>query len=80
MKRCHRTAVAVLGLLLACSSGRATSGNPEARQAVIAAMDHYTSLIRAVASDSIAAMYTEDGGLDSCPREAVTSRCMEEED
>jgi len=61
MTRCHRSAVTLVGVFLACSSGRARSGDAEARQAVVAAMEHYTALIRVVASDSIAAMYTEDG-------------------
>ncbi len=63
MMRCHRTAVPLVGIFLSCSSGRAGSGDLEARQAVAAAMEHYTALIRTVASDSIAAMYTEDGEL-----------------
>jgi len=50
-------------MLSACTVGRTSSGELESRQAVIAAMEHYTALIRAVASDSIAAMYTEDGEL-----------------
>jgi len=63
MTRCHRSAVTLVGVFLACSSGRARSGDAEARQAVVAAMEHYTALIRVVASDSIAAMYADDGEL-----------------
>ena len=62
MKR-HRAVVALVVLLSACAVRRSSSGEAESRQAVIAAMEHYTALIKAVASDSIAAMYTEDGEL-----------------
>ena len=58
----HRAAVALV-FVSACTVGRTSSGDPAASRAVVAAMEHYTALIRAVASDSIAAMYTEDGEL-----------------
>ena len=56
----HRAAVALV-FVSACTVGRTSSGDPAASRAVVAAMEHYTALIRAVASDSIATMYTEDG-------------------
>ena len=76
MMRCHRIAVTLVGVLLACSSGRSSSGSPEARLAVVAAMEHYTTLIRAVASDSIAAMYTEDGELRTPKRQWKLTRLL----
>lgn len=57
----HRAAVTLVLLASACTVGRTSSGDPAASRAVAAAMEHYTALIKAVASDSIAAMYTEDG-------------------
>ncbi|HTG84049.1 MAG TPA: DUF4440 domain-containing protein, partial [Gemmatimonadales bacterium] len=59
----HRAAGTLVLLASACTVGRTSSGDPAASRAVAAAMEHYTALIRAVASDSIAAMYTEDGEL-----------------
>jgi hypothetical protein len=59
----HRAAVALVVSVSACTVGRTSSGDPAASRAVVAAMEHYTALIRAVASDSIAAMYTENGEL-----------------
>ncbi|HEY7027744.1 MAG TPA: nuclear transport factor 2 family protein [Gemmatimonadales bacterium] len=58
-----RIALSLVGLTLACSAGRPNPSDPKVRQEVVAAMDHYTALIKLVASDSIAAMYTEDGEL-----------------
>ena len=57
----HRAAGTLVLLASACTVGRTSSGDPAASRAVAAAMEHYTALIKAVASDSIAAMYTEDG-------------------
>ena len=59
----HRAAVALVVLVSACTVGRTRSGDAAASRGVVAAMEHYTALIRTVASDSIAAMYTEDGEL-----------------
>jgi len=56
-------ALTFLGLAMACSNGQPNPSDPKIRQEIVVAMEHYTALIRAVASDSIAAMYTEDGEL-----------------
>ncbi|HSE67909.1 MAG TPA: hypothetical protein VLB12_13060, partial [Gemmatimonadales bacterium] len=56
-------AVALVLLVSACSVRRTTSGDAASEKAVVAAMEHYTALIKQVASDSIAAMYSEDGEL-----------------
>ena len=52
----HRAAVTLVLFASACTVGRTSSGDPAASRAVAAAMEHYTALIKAVASDSIAAM------------------------
>ena len=58
----HRV-VALVILVSACTVRRTSSGDVASEKAVVAAMEHYTALIKQVASDSIAAMYTEDGEL-----------------
>jgi len=58
-----RIALSLIGLTLACSGGGPNPSDPKIRQEVVAAMEHYTALIKVVASDSIAAMYAADGEL-----------------
>ncbi|HSR90175.1 MAG TPA: hypothetical protein VLK88_02635 [Gemmatimonadales bacterium] len=53
----HRAAVALVVFVSACTVGRTSSEDSTARGAVVAAMEHYTALIRTVASDSIAAIH-----------------------
>lgn len=59
----HSAVVALVVLVSACTVERTSSGDATTQKAVITAMEHYTALIKQVASDSIAAMYTEDGEL-----------------
>ena len=76
----HRAVVALVVLVSACTVGRTSSGETTSEKAVVAAMEHYTALIKAVASDSIAAMYTEDGErwwLTRRPPHPKMSKCSE---
>lgn len=57
----------LLGIVLGCCSRQPAppdqKATAEARQAVLSAMAHYIDLIHAVSSDSVAAVYAEDGQL-----------------
>jgi uncharacterized protein (TIGR02246 family) len=57
----RRIAKRSLALVLAVACARASSTDRGA--AVVAAMDHYAALVRAVNSDSVAAMFTQDAQL-----------------